>query len=44
LCHFYKIVNKYTAPYLADLLPKLIGEWKILYSFTNCSKYYRVYM
>jgi hypothetical protein len=26
LCHFYKIVNKYTAPYLADLLPKLIGE------------------
>ena len=26
LCHFYKIVNKHTAPYLADLLPKLVNE------------------
>jgi hypothetical protein len=33
LCHFYKIVNKHTAPYLADLLPKQnIKPLKILQS------------
>ena len=26
LCHFYKIVNKHTAPYFADLFPKLVNE------------------